>query len=77
MAKRDLRAYGIIRAAMDVHGELGCGFLEAVYQDAQIINYLKATGMRTGLLLNFGTVSLGYRRFVYSGDMDSPLNQSA
>jgi len=77
MAKRDPRTYAIIGAAMEVHGELGCGFLEAVYQEAQIINYLKVTGIRTGLLLNFGTGSLEYRRFVYSGNTDSPRSQSA
>ena len=117
---RDPKTYAIIGAAMEVHKQLGCGFLEAVYQEAlacefqirsipfrrevdlpivykeqklntfyradficfdtvlvetkaldcisgaeeaQIINYLKVTGLGIGLLLNFGSVSLEYPRF--------------
>jgi GxxExxY protein len=117
----DPRTYAIIGAAIEVHRQLGHGFLEAVYQEAlavemqtheipfqrerelpvsykgtqlrcayradfvcfeavvvelkalrqlsgteeaQIINYLKAAGLRTGLLLNFGAPLLEYKRFV-------------
>jgi GxxExxY protein len=119
----DQRTYKIIGCAMEVHKELGCGFLEAVYQaalgeefgiqeipyksqpvvqifykgkplnktyqpdfvcfdevileikalnkltgieEAQLINYLKATGMKVGLLINFGSKSLEHKRLVYN-----------
>jgi hypothetical protein len=32
-------------------------------KEAQILNYLKATGRKVGLLINFGAPSLEYRRF--------------
>ena len=113
--------YEIIGCCMEVHSELGCGFLEAVYQEAlelsfmdteipferevqldvfykgrelnkkyfadficfdevivelkavnqlsdvhyaQVLNYLKATGKRVGLLVNFGAKSLQYKRVI-------------
>ncbi len=118
---RDPETYAIIGAAMAVHGELGCGFLEAVYQEAlelefrsraipnvrekelrimyrsaplnthykadficfdsiivelkalssisgteeaQVLNYLKASGLHKALLINFGTTRLKYKRLV-------------
>lgn len=115
--------FRVIGAAIEVHRELGSGFLEAVYQealeiefrernipfvsqsplkivykgiqlekqyladfvcfesmiveikamskltgneDAQIINYLKATGHKVGLLLNFGSIGkLEWKKIVY------------
>jgi GxxExxY protein len=120
LTEHDPRTYSIIGAAMEVHRQLGCGFLEPVYQEsvaiefavrdipfrrelklpieykgqrltvqyapdficfesvivelkaltrmsgteeAQVINYLKATGFQVGLLLNFGARSLDHRRF--------------
>jgi GxxExxY protein len=32
--------------------------------EAQLLNYLKATGLQVGLLLNFGTAKLGIKRKV-------------
>ena len=113
--------YKIIGACIEVHSQLGCGFLESVYQEAlalelkernipfekeklleihykgnmlskkyiadficfdkiivelkalskltsdheaQILNYLKATGFELGLLVNFGTRKLEYKRMI-------------
>lgn len=120
---KDERTYKIIGAAMEVHNDLGCGFLEPVYQEAlerefqsqgipyqsqpevkiyykgellnktyepdficyekiiveikalsqlsrteeaQILNYLKASKLSPGLLINFGAKSLEHKRFVYN-----------
>ena len=123
MEEHDPQTYAIIGAAMEVHSELGSGFLESVYQEAlteelklgavpfenevrlsvmykgrplstifradlicygnivvelksikaltnieeaQLLNYLKATGMERGLLLNFGAEKLQVKRMVRS-----------
>lgn len=128
LTEDDPRTYSIIGAAMEVHRQLGCGFLEPVYQEAlalefanqeipfirelklslaykgqtlhtkyspdficfdsvvvelkalarmsgseeaQVINYLKATGHEVGLLLNFGNRSLEHRRFVLTKSAES------
>ncbi|MFB3879904.1 MAG: GxxExxY protein [Armatimonadota bacterium] len=131
--QKDPRTYAVIGAAMQVHAELGFGFLEAVHQEAltvefrrrripfaaqlelpiayrgeklkttyradfvcfddltveikalaalggteeaQLINYLKATGFELGLLLNFGAESLEVRRRIFSKRQASQSAQS-
>jgi len=40
-------------------------------EEAQVINYLKATGYEVGLLINFGAASLEHRRLAFSKPLPS------
>ena len=62
----------ILGAFFQLHKELGFGFSEKVYEsaleklieahDAQLLNYLKATEIEVGLLLNFGRQAEFHRK---------------
>lgn len=45
--------------------------------EAQLLNYLKATGIQAGLLLNSGSSRLGIRRLVLNYDDASPIQPFA
>jgi len=64
--------FAIVGAAMEVHSCYGQIVVElkamdrgAGKEESQILNYLKATGMKAGLLINFGSHGkLEWRKFV-------------
>ncbi len=58
--KADLVCYGNVIVELKAFSDL-CGT-----EQAQIINYLKATGLRVGVLINFGDANrLDWHRLVY------------
>jgi GxxExxY protein len=56
--KADFLCYDAVVVEIKALSQLGSP------EEAQVLNYLKATGYETGLLLNFGRTSLQYKRFV-------------
>jgi GxxExxY protein len=46
----------------------------APIHQAQVINYLKATGIEVGLLINFGNAKLEFKRLTRNKDMDNNRN---
>ena len=56
----DYVCYGEVIVEIKAIGEL------SGVEEAQLINYLKATGLKVGLLINFGAKSLEHKRFVYN-----------
>ena len=58
--RADLVCYGDIVVELKALGEIGGA------EEAQLLNYLKATGIERGLLLNFGSPRLEVKRMVFT-----------
>jgi hypothetical protein len=81
---RDPQTYAIIGAAMEVHGQLGHGFLEAVYQEAMAVELTERNlpfqrevelpvMYKGGLLLNFGSPRLEMKRLLFDAHLCSSV----
>jgi len=58
-------SYKIIGICMEVHNNLGPGFLEICDKSiAQALNYLSVSGCKVSLIVNFGELSLNYKRII-------------
>lgn len=64
----DPQTYKIIGAAMAVHTELGCGFLEKVYRTALPIEFARHQvpfASEVMLPISYGSTSFRHRRVVW------------
>ena len=52
----------IIKCAIEVHQHLGNGFQEVIYQRALPIEFTNQFLLEVGLLINFGSSSLQFKR---------------
>ena len=58
-------SYKIIGIYMEVHNNLGTGFLEIVYKDAlEYELHLAGIPYKLSLIINFGELNLNYKRIV-------------
>lgn len=67
--RADLVCYGSLLVELKAQSGL------TVFDEAQVINYLRATNIERALLLNFGTAKLQIKRLILTSEFRSGMNR--